>query len=718
MKQVLQYDREKSVRVEQIPSPQMKHIGVLVDNRCSLISVGTEKTMINLSQMSLVGKARQRPDAVKQVIEKVKSEGLMSTYNKVMGRLKTPLPLGYSSAGVVREVHNTVNRFTVGDRVACAGFGYASHAESVFIPGNLAVKIPDNVSFEEASFVTLGAIALQGVRIADPRLGETVAVIGLGLLGQITAMLLAASGCRVIGTDVDPAKVEQGKQSGCDHTFMSDNSLHEKILNLTSGHGVDSVIITAATDSAAPVITAGEICREKGSVVVVGAVKMDVPRNAYYEKELSLKLSRSYGPGRYDYNYEEANNDYPFGYVRWTENRNMSAFLDMISRGRIDIKHLITHRFDISQAEHAYDLISGNTDESFTGVVLTYPENQTLETIKIGPRIPMKGANPQSIGFIGAGGFATGVLLPKMKQITEYNLTSVTSGSGISASNATGRFGFENAVDTAKEIMTDTNIGTVFIANRHNQHAELVIDALEHNKNVFVEKPLCMTANELREIITTYNRHPQILMVGFNRRFAPQIQKLKKSLKNRNYPLSMHYRINGGFIPSNTWVQDEHSGGGRIIGEACHFIDLLSYITGSTVTKVSAESLAMPDERYRSDDNLQITLRFADGSVGTINYVASGNTRMNKEYLEVFGDGKAFTVDDFKTMSAAVDNKLTFDKARSQDKGHKAMLQQFARALKTTSESPIPFTAIVNSTLATLAVLDSLATGEAQWLSD
>ncbi len=720
MKQVLQYDREKKIRVKEIPTPQMKSVGLVVDNKSSLISVGTERSIIELSQMSIIGKAKQRPDAVKMVLDKIKTEGLKSTYNKVMGKLSAPLPLGYSCSGIVREVHNSVDAYTVGERVACAGFGYASHSETIFVPTNLAVKIPDSVSHDEASFVTLGAIALQGVRVADLRLGETVAVIGLGLLGQITCMLLEASGCKVIGMDIDPEKLIQAKACGASKTCMSDSAAVSTIMEQTSGHGVDAVIITAATESAGPVSLAGEICREKGTVVVVGAVKMDIPRKDYYNKELSLKLSRSYGPGRYDYSYEEAGNDYPFSYVRWTENRNMDAFIQLIAKNKINIKQLITHRFDIAQARDGYKLISGTTDEKFMGVILNY--NQTTNRIKeTTTEVKLTSPNQNcetNIGFIGAGGFASGVLLPNMKQVGGYNFKSIVSGSGISADSSSERFGFESTVSTTNELMQNKDIGTVFIANRHNQHADLVLEAMQNDKSVFVEKPLCMNQEELNKIITQYNRNQPRMMVGFNRRFAPIIKEIKQKLQENDYPLSMYYRVNGGFIPSGTWIQDAETGGGRIIGEVCHFVDLLSYITDSPICKVEAESLAMPDERFRSDDNIQITLRFENGSVGTINYVASGNTKVSKEYLEIFGGGMAITMDDFRTLTIADDKNTKIDKKQSQDKGHNAMLKSFCESLKQKSASPIPFTEIVNGTEATFAILESLSQGGAIWLND
>jgi len=719
MKQVLQYNRAKAPKVVDVPQPQMKGKGILVDNYCSLISVGTERQMIELSQMSIIGKARQRPDLVKQVLNKVRTEGLTATYNKVMGKLRSPLPLGYSSAGIVSEVDSAIERFTPGERVACAGFAYACHAESIYVPANLAVKIPENVSFEQASFVTLGAIALQGVRVADLHLGENVAVIGLGLLGQITCMLLAASGCNVIGIDIDKSKLELAKKSGAAIAVPSDNASIQHVLETTAGRGVDAVVITAATDSAAPIELAGEICREKGKVIVVGAVKMDVPRKMYYEKELELRLSRSYGPGRYDYAYEESGHDYPYGYVRWTENRNMQSFLKLISAGKIDINNLITHRFDIDKADEAYELISKKTGEMILGVILNYPEKEVRpidESFHVGTSSTSSPNRLKiGIGFVGAGGFASGVLLPHITNISGFQPVSIMSGSGVSAVTSAETFGFERTSSSYEQMLIDKNINALFIANRHNQHAQFVLKAIKAHKPVFVEKPLCLNCDELEQTMTEYKKHRVPLMVGFNRRFAPLVQKMKSALADCKYPLSIYYRINAGFIPSNNWIQDEESGGGRIIGEVCHFVDLMCYLTNSTPTKITAESLAMPDEQFRSDDNLQIMTRFADGSVGTINYVASGHKLMPKEYLEVIGGGMAMRLDDFKTLSIADKNGLSMDNAKSQDKGHKAMLETWSECLLKGTESPIPFSEIITTTQATFDILTSLQKGTAVW---
>jgi predicted dehydrogenase/threonine dehydrogenase-like Zn-dependent dehydrogenase len=717
MKQLLQYNKEKGPRVEDIPAPQIKGHGLLVSNRCSLISVGTERQMIEISQMSLVGKARQRPDMVKQVISKMKTEGVVSTYNKVMGRLSTPTALGYSSAGVVEEIHSAVENWVRGDRAACAGFGYASHAEKIFVPTNLAVKIPENVSFEEASFVTLGAIAMQGVRQADIRLGETVVVIGLGLLGQITCMLLSAAGCRVLGIDIDRDKIALAQQSGAELAFLADGLETTAVANATSGRGADAVIITAASNSAGPIETAGQVSRDRGRVVAVGLVKLDVPRKIFYDKELELRLSRSYGPGRYDYGYEEAGRDYPYSYVRWTENRNMESFLQLISSGKINIKGLITHRFEIEDAPKAYDMIAGKTDEKFLGVILNYKETQAEPNVNEIVSLKPQKLSQVAIGFVGAGNFASGVLLPNIAQIKGYERIAIMSGSGVSAASSKERFGFEKAADSFSEIINNPNVDAVFIANRHDQHAAHVIEALCKKKATFVEKPLCLKRDELEQIILAKQSSGSPLMVGFNRRFAPFVEKIKDALSGRSYPLSMHYRINAGFIPSGTWVQDSESGGGRIIGEVCHFVDLLSFITDARPVKISAESLSMPDSRYRSDDNLQITIRFSDGSVGTINYVASGNKAASKEYLEIFGGGQAIMMDDFKALSIINEGGKVSHFKNSQDKGHRRMLEAFSEHLLDGKGSPIPFEQIVDSTRATFYILDSLSTGEQQWMN-
>jgi polar amino acid transport system substrate-binding protein len=545
-------------------------------------------------------------------------------------------------------------------------------------------------------------------------------VIGLGLLGQITCMLLAASGCRVLGIDIDESKVALASNSGAESAFIFAGAA-EGIISATGGRGADAVIITAASDSAGPIEMAGNICRDRGKVVAVGAVKLDVPRKVFYDKELELRLSRSYGPGRYDYYYEEAGRDYPYGYVRWTENRNMQSFLQLISAGKINVKNLITHRFAIEDAPRAYEIISGKTGEKYLGVVIDYPEGEC----KTKPRQSTAIENPPqlsksskvAIGFIGAGNFASGVLLPNIAAIGAYDRIAILSGSGVSAATSAERFGFRKVVSAASDILNGPEIAAVFIANRHDQHAALTVDSLLKGKPTFVEKPLCLTRDELENIMQAHHASGTPLMIGFNRRFAPFIEKIKAVLDKKRYPVSMHYRVNAGFIPSGTWIQDAESGGGRIIGEVCHFVDLLSFIASTRPVKIGAEALSIPDEKYRSDDNLQVIIKFEDGSVGTINYVASGNKAISKEYLEIFGSGTAIVMDDFKRLTIIGDGGRRTEAKGSQNKGHRKMLEVWGQFLQTNQGSPIPFEQIVDTTLATFGILDSLATGVSKWMN-
>ncbi len=721
MKQVLQYPKQQTPRLEEVPSPQLKGPGLLVSNRCSLVVNGLESQQAENLDASAAEKAEDRTDIVRQFIEKIKSESPAITNNKTTNRIKTPLSLGISSAGVVKQVHASLSKWTPGERVACAGYGYASHAEKIFVPTNLAAKIPDNVSFEEASFVTFGAIAMQGVRIADTRLGETVAVMGLGLLGQITCMLLAASGCRVLGLDTDNSKFNLATKSGAEATFTLDGSEVSRFMDYTAAKGVDAVIITSPSDSSNYVEIAGQICREKGRVVVVGTGKMEISPKAFYEKELELRISRSYGPGRFDYNYEEAGRDYPYGYVRFTENRNMESFLRLISLGRINIKELITHRFDISDADKAYELVSEPTSDNFLGVILNYPEkdDRPIEypaTPNIQPT-RLKQSSKLGVGLIGAGEFATTILLPHLAQIKNFEPVSILSGSGISAAAAAEKYNFRKTASALNEIMEDPEIGSVFIANRHDQHAELVMESILNGKPTFVEKPLCVNRDQLEQIKQVYRSSWIPLMVGYNRRFAPFIGKIKEHFKAGQYPLSMHYRVNAGFVPSGNWRQDQESGGGRVIGEICQFVDVLSYIAGARPSKIYAEAMSMPDEGYRPDDNLQIMMRFANGSVGTINYVASGSKYASKEYLEVMGNGTVIRMDDFKTMTICDDKGMRSEKSNVEDKGHRRMLELWCYYLATGLGSPIPFDQIVDTTQATFEILDSMAIGEPKWIN-
>jgi predicted dehydrogenase/threonine dehydrogenase-like Zn-dependent dehydrogenase len=737
MKQIIQSFKTGDLSVSDVPTPAVRSQGILVVTSASLVSAGTERMLVDFAEKNLLQKVRSRPDLVRQTIDKARREGVLTTLEAVQNRLDKPVPLGYSCAGSVIEVGSGVSEFKVGDRVACAGVGYANHAEVVSVPKNLAVKIPEAVDFESASFTTIGAIALQGLRLAEVKLGEIVAVIGLGLLGQLTTQMLKAAGCVVVGLDIQPQRAELALQLGADAVAATPEDLAGICQRLSSGYGADAVLIAADTKSDQPVELAGEIARDKGIVVAVGAVGMSIPRKVYFEKELDFRISRSYGPGRYDPEYEEKGHDYPYAYVRWTEQRNMQAFVQMLSEGTVRVGPLVTHRFPITNAPKAYELITGKTGDSFLGVVLTYPETPDLKR-KVVRYVEGKSLDGEAnklsapltqvrLGMFGAGSFASATLLPAIKAVGNIKLIGVVSGSGLSGSSAADRYGFDYCTTDEQEVLNDPAINTVAILTRHNLHAQQVIAALEARKNVFVEKPLCLNEEELREIITTYQGvregivkeavgssaaiQSPFLAVGFNRRFAPFVIELKQHLQRVQEPMMLHYRVNAGFIAPDHWTQDPAQGG-RLLGEACHFIDLLLFLTGSTPQTITAR--ALPDSGIYSQDNLLITLEFANGSLGTVTYVANGNKASGKEFLEVFGGGLSARMDDYRKL-------LIHDGKRSvkhvsrlrQDKGHRGEWRAITAYLTGDGPIPISFEEIVNSTEATLAAQRSLQDGEA-----
>lgn len=711
MKQLLQYRKETGPRVVELPAPHLRGRGLVVSNRASLVSVGTERMIIEQAGASLIERARSTPDAVKKLMRAIQEEGVTATFAKVLGTSAAPVPLGYSCAGEVHRVHRAVDRFSVGDRVACGGYGYASHAEMVYVPTNLTVKIPDRVSFEEASFVTLGAIALQGVRLADVRLGERVAIIGLGLLGQLTGYLLESSGCTVIGLELDPSRLAMAQSQAPYHCIASDEFAIERVMDVTEGRGVDAVIVTAAAESSAPVVLAGHLARDKGKVVAVGAVRLDVPRLLYFNKELSLVVSRSYGPGRYDYDYEDAGRDYPYAYVRWTENRNMRAFLDLVAVGKVPVRKLITHRFALEHADQAYRLVTNPATETSLAVVLTYPEQAPTPSPSANAASPRRTTDTVGVGLAGAGSFAVSTLVPLLGKLSGCELRGLVSPGGVSAKAVEQQVAGVHACESIDALVTNPDIHGIIIASRHNDHCEQVVTALTAGKPVLVEKPLCLDAQELQRIEGALSESRSTLLVDFNRRFAPFTGVIMDAVSGRNYPLSLYYRVNGGTIPSAHWIQDVHVGGGRIVGEVCHFVDLLMYLTQALPTFVHAVPLRMPDERYRSDDNLQVIIGFADGSVGTVNYIASGTTSESKEYLEVLGDGLVARLDDFRSVSVANRKARPIHRSGRQDKGHRGLLALWIESLRTGGASPIPFDQIRATTLATFAIQESLAAG-------
>jgi predicted dehydrogenase/threonine dehydrogenase-like Zn-dependent dehydrogenase len=622
-----------------------------------------------------------------------------------MQRLDEPVPLGYSCAGEVIEVGHGASEFSKGGLVACAGGGYASHAEEVFVPKNLVVKIPDNVSTKEAAFVTLGAIALQGVRRAELTPGERVAVIGLGLLGQLTVQILNAYGFPVLGLDVSQNQVKKALKLGLQEGAVIGQDDVEKVASaFSNGQGVDAVIITAATKSNEPVELAGRICRDKGRVSAVGNIGLDIPRSIYYEKELDLRISRSYGPGRYDPNYEEKGIDYPIGYVRWTEKQNMEEFLRLISIGRVDVKLMITHTFKIEDALEAYKLILENPDkEDFTGVLLEYdPAKEHKPTVALSrseKRIPT--SDVVNVGLIGGGNFAKGTILPNLKKLDRVHIKGIATATGRSAQDIARKYGCEYATTDYNKVLDDEDINLVIIATRHNLHAQITIEALKRSKNVHVEKPLALNIEELKAFIEAENSSQGRLMVGFNRRFAPQAIKAKERFSNRKTPLMIHYRVNAGYIPPDHWIHDPEEGGGRIIGEVCHFVDLLQFLTGAEPKMVYAAKVA-GGANVIAEDNVNITIDFADGSTGTILYTALGDKSLPKEYIEIFGGGKAMSINNFKSGKGF---------SLSQDKGHYGEFRAFTEAILNGKPSPISVTELALTTLVTFKIHESLKSG-------
>ncbi|HEY0385699.1 MAG TPA: bi-domain-containing oxidoreductase, partial [Pyrinomonadaceae bacterium] len=570
MKQVLQNNKTGRMTVVDVPVPVVQKGRVLVRAAASLISAGTERMAVDEGKKSLIERARERPELVKQVLERARSEGVIKTFNAVRSKLGSSTALGYSAAGIVLEVGEDVTEFRAGMRVACAGAGYASHAEVLSVPKNLCVRLPDEVTFDAGAFGTLGAIALQGVRLSEPTLGESVVVVGLGLLGQITVQLLKANGCRVFGVDLDPAKVALALELGADAAAVSDENVKRAVLDWSRGRGADAVLITAATQSNQPVEFAGEISRLKGRVVAVGMVGLNVPRNLYFKRELSLMVSMSYGPGRYDAEYEERGHDYPFAYVRWTENRNIEAFLDLIAAGRVNVERLITHRFPIEESERAYQLIGGETKEPYLGIVLQYDTERELERrieIKSSARpASVKASAVVRVGMIGAGGYAQGMLLPHYKE-RGVEFRAITTATGVTARDIAEKYGFNYCASSADEILDDEEVNLIVIATRHDLHAELARRALVKGKHVFVEKPLALNEEELAGVLEAAANASERLMVGFNRRFSPLARVAKDFFAGRQAPLSISYRVNAGRIPKSHWSQDPREGGGRIIGE-------------------------------------------------------------------------------------------------------------------------------------------------------
>ncbi|HEX6303820.1 MAG TPA: bi-domain-containing oxidoreductase [Anaerolineales bacterium] len=767
MKQLLQDLRSGETVVAEVPVPQAKPGTALVKTAASLVSPGTERTLVEFAEKSLAGKARSRPDLVRQVLDKARREGVLTTVEAAFNRLDQPMPLGYSSAGRIVALGEGLTGYQVDQRVACAGGGYAVHAEYNVVPQNLLTPLPEGVAYESAAFATLGAIAMHGFRLSEAQVGARVAVIGLGLLGLLATGIARAAGCQVLGIDLEQKRVELAKSMGAQ--AVEREQAETAAQGFSRGRGCDVILICADTASNDPVELAGVIARDRANVVAVGAVGLQLPRKIYYEKELAFINSRSYGPGRYDPSYEEGGQDYPIGFVRWTEGRNLEAFVDLLADSQIDVKALITHRFPIERAAEAYELITGKREEHFLGVLLEYAEGGVIRNHVIRNEVirnkavrnkeyvtPKADSTSLTLGVLGAGNFATAVMLPALRKLDQIHLAGIASASGLSAKHALNRFNFQYATSDENEIIYDPDVNAVAILTRHHLHAQQVIAALKAGKHVFCEKPLAITPEELEKVSRLVNKsisrlvnksisqsgdqsisrlgdqgiggsgdegtgnegeaplssipYP-LLMVGFNRRFAPMSRRLKTFVELRQEPLAAHYRVNAGYLPPEHWLHDPEQGGGRIIGEGCHFIDFLTYLVGSPPVSITAQ--ALPDDgRYR-EDNVVMNFSFADGSIGTVSYLANGDKAYPKERVEVFAGGRIGVLDDYRSLELVHNGKRKTERSRlRQDKGHRAEWEAFAKTILKGGEPPIPYEHIFGVMAATFAAVKALRSGE------
>lgn len=711
MKQVLQNLRSGVTEVADVPCPRVSAGNMLIRTRRSLVSAGTERMLVEFGKAGWIEKARQQPDKVRMVLDKIKTDGLMPTMEAVFNKLDQPLPLGYCNVGVAIELGGKVTGFSVGDRVVSNG----KHAEAVSVPQNLCAKVPNGVSDDEAAFTVIGAIALQGIRLVQPTLGETVVVTGLGLIGLLTVQLLRAHGCRVLGIDLDTEKLALAAHFGAEVVNLSVGEDPVAAAQAISrGRGVDAVIITASTKSNEPVHQAALMCRKRGRIVLVGVTGLELSRADFFEKELTFQVSCSYGPGRYDPNYEEKGQDYPVGFVRWTEQRNFEAVLDMMAGGKLDVKPLISHRFAIEAAERAYELV-GSAALSL-GILLEYPTPQQKPETELRQTTaklsdPASGETRTTVAFVGSGNYATSVLIPAFKK-AGARLKVVASSGGVSGVHAGRKFGFERATTDSNSIFSDPQVKAVVITTRHDSHADMLCRALEKGKDVFLEKPLALSFDELERIDSARGAalaagHRPIIMVGFNRRFAPQVQKISALLAGVKEPKSFVMTVNAGAIPSDHWTQDPHVGGGRIVGEACHFVDLMRYLAGAPISGFHATYMGAVPGVAVTSDRVSFTLSFADGSFGTVHYLANGHKSFSKERLEVFCAGRILQLDNFRRLRGFGWRGFSEFNLWRQDKGQNACAMAFVDAVRAGGEAPISYEEIIEVSRTTISIAAS-----------
>lgn len=708
MKQILQDMANGQTTITEAPVPNCSSGHLLISTSKSLISAGTERMLVGFGKASYIDKARQQPEKVKMVVEKVQTDGLLTTYDAVKSKLGQPLPLGYCNVGQVLEIGSLVEGFKVGDRIVSNG----PHADIVKVPKNLCAKIPDNVSDETAAFTVVASIGLQGIRLAQPTLGESFVVTGAGLIGLLTIQMLRANGCRVLAIDFDQSKLELAKQFGAEicNPANGEDPVAAGIA-FSRGVGVDGVIITASTKASDPVVQAARMSRKRGRIVLVGVTGLELNRADFYEKELSFQVSCSYGPGRYDPNYEEKGQDYPLGFVRWTEQRNFVAVLDMMEAGTLNVDSLITHRFEFEEAAKAYESLT--EDKSGLGILLSYESD--VET-RLDKKVVLRPINiePKNavVGFIGAGNYASRILIPAFKGAFAQLHTIVTSG-GINGVIHGTKTGFSEASTDVDALLANKDINTVTIATRHNSHAQFVQKALSAHKNVFVEKPLALTLAEVDSIEAIYNKNIETeqfsrIMVGFNRRFAPQVQKMKSLLDSVSEPKSFIMTMNAGEIPADHWTQDNDVGGGRIIGEACHFIDLMRFLAGSKIVSIQARRMGETNSVAVLEDKASITLGFEDGSFGTILYLANGAASFPKERIEVFTAGRVLQLDNFRKLKGFGWPDFKAMNLMRQDKGQDACAAAFVESIREGKEAPITAEDIFEIARATIEVAEIL----------
>ncbi|WP_299107773.1 bi-domain-containing oxidoreductase [uncultured Tenacibaculum sp.] len=700
MKQIIQDLKKGDTILEEVPVPLVKKGHVLIKTTKTLVSLGTEKMLVEFGKANFIQKAKQQPDKVKMVLDKIKTDGLKPTLDAVFNKLGQPLPLGYCNVGEVVAVGNGVTEFNIGDRVASNG----NHAEYVLVPKNLVAKIPDNVADEEAVFTVIGSIGLQGIRLLKPTFGETIVVVGLGLIGLVTAELLKANGCNVIGFDFDPEKIKIAQSKGIIAINPSEGTDQVKFVEtFTNGVGADGVIITASSKSNEIIAQSAQMCRKLGRVILVGVIGLDISRADFYNKEISFQVSCSYGPGRYDEEYEQKGNDYPIGYVRWTEKRNFEAVLNAISNGSLDVKPLITERVPLKEFDKIYGDMSSS--KSIASILEYNSTEEPKTTVAINEKSFKE--NKGVIGIVGAGNFTSATILPNLKKINA-DVKYIASSGGLSSTTMAKQYGIANSTTNYKEMLSDNEVDTVFITTKHNMHASMVLEVMRSNKSVFVEKPLALTTEELDEIIKEYNESDVSVSVGFNRRFAPLAKQMKKVLGSDNTPMNIVATMNAGFIPDDVWVHDMEVGGGRIIGEACHYIDLCTYLAGSKVKAVCMNSMGINPQE--NTDNASILLKYENGTNAVINYFANGSKAYSKERVEVYSQERTLVMDNWRKLRGYGFKKFSKSSSK-QDKGHYNQFNELIDSQKKGGNPIISFEEIVNTTRASFAAIESLKQG-------